>query len=347
MKNKVAYVMVMLVLALVFVAAACVPKPQQAIKPADFYKGKTVDIVTTGTVGGYDDQIARVIASSLSADIGGEVLVTNKRGAGGMEGMNYVYRSEPDGLTLGMVASSKFILNKIMEDPVAEYDIERLSYIMSIGKAFLYFLVSPEGPYQSIADLQAAKDLKIAAGSPSGNIALAGMTFIKVFDLDGKVVTGFKGESSRTPAVARGEVAGYCMNMHVVRAGVESGMLKPLFVIATERDPRNPDIPAIGELVNLTGDDLALVQLWETELVSSTLLAAPPDISEDRLSFLRESSSKWIESEEFRNEINKVAGYEVDGYLTGEELSEKIIELVGSLDNYKAIFAEIIEKYRA
>ena len=81
-----------------------------------------------------DDLIARIIASYLSEDTGATVVVTNREGAGGLEGMNYLYKSKPDGLTLGTTPSTKFVSNKVLNEPAAVYEIEKFSYIMSIGR---------------------------------------------------------------------------------------------------------------------------------------------------------------------------------------------------------------------
>ena len=194
-----------------------------------------------------------------------------------------------------------------------------------------------------------AKNLKIGGSSPSGPISLGGLTVIKLLGLDAKVVTGFTGESDRALAVKRGEIIGYCLNIPDARASVEAGMIKPMFVLATERDPLMPDVPAITELVNLTGENLELVKLWETALVGSNLFVASPGIPEDRLAFLRGLANKWVQDEGFREEINAVSGYEVQDqeYITGEEVTKAMLDMAAALDEFQAIFAELIEKYRA
>lgn len=347
MTRKIITITGVLVLALALVAVSCAPKAQPPTTPADFYKGKTIDLVTSGSPGGDEDLVARMIASYLGGDTGASVVVTNRLGAGGLDGMNYLYKGKPDGLTLGVTASAKFVSNKVLDEPAAVYDIGEFSYIMNIGRLRTFFFVSPEGPYQSVADLQAAKDLKIGGSSPSGHISLSGLIVIKLLGLDAKVITGFKGEPNRALAVKRGEIIGYCLNIPTTRASVEAGMVKPLFVIATERDPLMPDVPAIAELVNLTGDDLTLVKLWETVFVGSNLFAASPGIPEDRLIYLRGLANKWVEDEGFRKQIDAVSGFEVKSYMTGDEVTKAMLDLAAALDKFQAIFVEMIEKYRA
>jgi tripartite-type tricarboxylate transporter receptor subunit TctC len=336
------------VLLMAIVTSGCGLKGEITEVPAQFFKGKTIDLVTNEEAGSFSDLLARVIMLHLAQDTGATVIVSNRRGAGGLEGLNYLYGAKPDGLTLGMASTIKAVANKVLGEPAASYEMERFSYIMSIGLRPNYFFVSPEGPCQSIADLQAAKDLKIGAGSASGYISLAGLTIIKVLGLDARVITGFSGAAERALAVKRGEIIGSISNMSAATSFIESGMYKPLFTLATQRDPLTPDVPAITELVNLTDEDLALVKLWEKTLVASSLFAGPPDLTEDRLEFLRDLADRWVKDEGFRKEIDAVSGYELKDkeYTNGEEVTESMEEMAANLGNFQAIFAQLIEKYR-
>jgi len=337
-----------LIITLVLTLAACSSDSGQQAAPADFYRSETIDLIASDDVGGETDLLARVMASYLARDTGANVVVTNKRGAGGLEGMNYLYGSDADGLTVGVTSAFKFVANYVLEEPAATYDIEEFSYIMVFGNEPLYLFVSPDGPYQSIDDLQGGKDLKIGAGSPSGPISLGGLTVIEILDLDAKVVTGFGGDSARALAVKRGEIVGYVSSLPTAKSSLDTGLLKPLFTLSTERDPLKPDVPAITELVGLTGEDLALVELWETALVGGMrILAAPPGVPEDRLAFLHGIADKWTQEAEFREEFDRITGYNVQGYVVGDTVEEVMMNLADSLDSYRAKFAEMIEKYRA
>jgi tripartite-type tricarboxylate transporter receptor subunit TctC len=344
--SKYPFLIVVLFMILLFSMYGCTSNTNTDISPSEFFKGKTIDLVTTGSPGGYDDLVAHIVSSYLEKDTGSTVTIVNKKGSSGMEGINYVYSDEPDGLTLGNVAAAKFVSNKIMKEPGATYDIGKISYIMSIGHEFIYFFVSPESSYQSVANLKNGKTLKIGASSPSGNITLGGLTVIKLLNLDAKVVTGFESESDRALAVKRGEIVGYCLNLAGVKASISAGLIKPLFVLASQRDPQMPDIPAITELVNLSDEDLELVNLWETSFVSSTLYTAPPGLPQDRLVYLQSLSDKWLKDQRFRDEVNKVAGYEIKQCSTGEELNKNMSDLASNLEKFHTIFSDLTNRYR-
>lgn len=209
-----------------------------------------------------------------------------------------------------------------------------------------YFVVSASGPYQTIDALKAGYDMKIAAGSASGFNTLASLTVIDILDLDATVITGFTNDAVRGLATQRGEVIGYSVNIAAVKAELDAGTLKPLFVIATKRDPMKPDVPAITELVHLSEEDLALVELWEYNLSSSTILAAPAGIPKNRYAYLCNFAARWCQDESFRQEINRIVGYQVSYYASGEMLDKSIGDITVTLESFQTRFAELIEIYR-
>jgi len=344
-KRAVSAIIVLLLIA-VLVPAGCGTNDEPAGTPAEFYEGKTIELVVSGSAGGRNDLVSRVLASYLERDTGANVVVTNMDQSGGMEGINHVYRSDPDGLTLGTVPSLKFVSNKVLDEPVAAYDLSDFSYILGVGYRRYCLLVSVDGPYQSVADLQAGEDLLLGASSPSGPIALGGMSVIEMLGLDAKVVTGFNSESDRSLAVVRGETVGY-VHDPVGLSSVDEGLVKPLFTLGSSRDPEVPDVPAITELVNLEGENLELAGLWNDTLVSSTILIAPPGTPDDIVAFLRDIAAAWTEDEDFQQDVNTVSGSENQAYISGAALEASMLALADNLDAYGAIFAEMIEKYRA
>jgi len=346
LKKRIKIILV-LIYVLMLAAPGCGSDTQQAATPADFYRGKTINLVVSHSAGSYTDLVSRVLASYLERDTGANVIVTNRLGAGGLEGINYVYRSETDGLTLGVITQGKLVPNKIMSEPAAIYDIEDFSYIMNIGACLYSFIVSPNGPYQSVADLQAGSELIIGGASLSGPITLGGMTVVELLGLDAKVVTGLNSIADQALAANRGETVGWVGTIRSALSYLDSGMSEPMFVLASERDPLVPHVPAITELIDIQDDDMALVHLWETGLASTVVFLAPPGVPEDRLAFLRGLAAEWAQDEEFREEIDSVTGFDVPTYVTGETVAETMSDLAVTLDDFRDKFAEMIAKYRA
>jgi tripartite-type tricarboxylate transporter receptor subunit TctC len=327
-------------------STSCSLKTQPLSSPAEFYRGKSVDLISTGSPGVFDDLLSHIVAAHMEKDMGCIVKVTSKQGAGGMEGLNSLYKDEPDGLSLGNTPAAKYIGNKIMADPAAEYDIDKFSYLLNVGHEQMYFFVSPQGPYQSVQSLQSAENLKLGAGSASGNLTLAGLTVIKLLKLEARVIPGFKGESERALAVKRGEIGGYCITISDVKEEMASGLIKPLFVLSSQRDPLMPEVPAISELVSVTGDDMELLKFWEVSFVSSSIFIAPPGIPEDRLSYLCSQADHWIKDEGFRREVDRAAGHRIEVYDTGDRVTQNMLILSRNLTKFQSTFIDLMKKYR-
>jgi tripartite-type tricarboxylate transporter receptor subunit TctC len=315
--------------------------------PADFYKGKTINLVVSGDAGSIADLNSRVIATHLGADTEANVSVENRAEAGGLDGTNYTAMAEKDGLTLGTISMVKLLSAKILKDPAAQYELADFDYILSIGLNQTFFFVSASGPYQSLNDLKAGSGLKIAAGSASGYISLAGLSVIDLLGLDAKLITGFENNTARSLATQRGEVAGYATSLTGLTGGeLDKGTLKPLFVLATQRDPIRPDVPAITEFTNLSADDLALVKMWETGLSYGTVTLAPAGIATEKYSYLNGLAHKWTQEADFCQEVNRAAGIEIKDYTSGESLKTAIFEMAAKMESFQSRFAEMIKKYR-
>ena len=340
-------ILVILILTSTTVITGCDSASKEPVSPSDFYRGKTISLIVSSETGGITDRVARAIAPYLERDTGASVVITNKSGAGGLDGMNSLYRSNADGLMLGIVASGKFVTNKVMDEPAAAYEIEDFSYIMTIGRRLFYFMAAPDGPYQSIADLQAGEDLKVGGSSPSGTVSLGGMTVCELLDLDAKVITGIDSEPERALATKRGEIAGYVITVENAKSGIDSGMVTPILLLATERDSKTPDIPSITEFGNITEEEIELAELWETALVTCIIFTAPPGMPQDRLTFLCDLADEWTQDDDFRKDINCVSGYDEQDYSIGDAVTENMLKLTTSLDKFRAIFTELINKYRA
>ena len=76
---------------------------------ADFYRGKTVNVLIGVGVGGEYDIQARLVARHIGKHIPGNptVVPQNMTGAGGLRMINYLYNVAPkDGTTIGMIANA-------------------------------------------------------------------------------------------------------------------------------------------------------------------------------------------------------------------------------------------------
>ena len=87
-----------------------------AAAQADFYKGKTIELIISTGVGGGLDANARMVARHLSKHIPGNptIVAKNMPGAGHVRAANYIYNQAPkDGTTIGT------LIPAFVDSPVA------------------------------------------------------------------------------------------------------------------------------------------------------------------------------------------------------------------------------------
>ena len=117
-----------------FCSARCkrVGQPRKAASVEGFYKGKTISLVISVSVGGGSDLYARVFAKHLKDQYPGHptIVPQNMPGAGGVNAMDYLASVAPrDGTVIGTFARGLPLYPLLFK---ANYDGSKLGYIGSI-----------------------------------------------------------------------------------------------------------------------------------------------------------------------------------------------------------------------
>lgn len=216
---------------------------------AQSYPVKPVRIINPFSPGGSLDLMARMLAKSMTAELGEQVIVENRPGAGGTIGVEAVAKAAPDGYTL-LVIQSSITINpnlqpKIPYDPVR--DLEPISKIAS----YMFFLVAhPSLPVRSVKDL-----IALAKKNPGGvNYASVGVgsgthLAAELFNHQAGVRLThipYKGTGQVMPELLGGQVALHFGSTSVV-PHVKAGKLVPLAVTGAKRSPVLPNVPTIDE----------------------------------------------------------------------------------------------------
>ena len=99
--------------------------------------------------GGASDVTARILADKLSKRWGGKpVFVENKAGANGVIGTETIARAEPDGHTMGLVASSHVTNHALLKK--VPYEMDDLVPVTITAQVQLGLVVNPAVPAQNV-----------------------------------------------------------------------------------------------------------------------------------------------------------------------------------------------------
>jgi tripartite-type tricarboxylate transporter receptor subunit TctC len=135
--------------------ACCVLFSLQALAQA--YPSRPIRLVVPLSPGGFADTPARMLAPRLSEQLGRQVFIENRPGAGGTIGAEFVARSAPDGHTLLITGSTHLI---------SAHLYKKLAY--DALKDFTHISMMASGPYVLVVNPQ-----KVAAGSVRELVAAA------------------------------------------------------------------------------------------------------------------------------------------------------------------------------
>src|SRR4029077_7950739 len=116
------------------------------------YPSRPVKILVPSSPGGGTDILARVLADYLSKSLNGQFFVENRPGAGQMIGIEVVAHAPNDGYTL-LMAASTLAINPVMYKNVKYDAVKDFSPITLVAGLPNIFIVAPDQPIKSIADL--------------------------------------------------------------------------------------------------------------------------------------------------------------------------------------------------
>ncbi|KAF1048510.1 Bug family tripartite tricarboxylate transporter substrate binding protein [Xylophilus sp.] len=238
--------------ALAALAAAFAAVPGAASAQAA-YPTKLITIVVPFAAGGTTDILARVIGQALGPQLGQQVVVDNRAGAGGNIGAQLVARAPADGYTLlmgtvGTHAINQSLYKKLGFDPIKDFaPISRVANVPNL------LVANPQQPFKTVPELIAyakAHPGKVNFGSSGSgsSIHLSGELFKSLAKVD-MVHVPYKGSAPAVTDLLGNQIAIMFDNLPSSIQHVRSGKLRAIAVTTPRRSPELPDVPTIGEFV--------------------------------------------------------------------------------------------------
>ncbi|VCU69646.1 Tripartite tricarboxylate transporter family receptor [Pigmentiphaga humi] len=213
---------------------------------------KALTIVVPVPPGSSTDMLARILAERLPATLGQPVVVTNRPGASGLIGAGAVARSEADGHTLLLSASTLLGAPHVLPKGAGGgVDVVKdLSPVARTASSPLVILANPQLGVKTPADLVAY--LKKHPGLPyasSGNGSpqhIAGQLFMKATDTEMTHVP-YKGVMPAVVDTISGQIKLAFGALGGVGQYIEGGQLVALAVAEKQRTPLLPNVPTLTE----------------------------------------------------------------------------------------------------
>lgn len=282
-------------LASVALAVAVLLAPGQS-RPAEAYPDRPITVIVPYPAGGGTDIIARTLSGLLESELGVPVNVINRGGGAGVTGTQAIADAEPDGYTLGVVASD---VSLYKPQGLADLTYENLTPIGQTNELPSGLTVIAGSPYETAADLVA--DLKAKPGELKGtgaapgvnwHVAYIGLMLELGIDPDAAIWVPTQGGTAGHLDVAAGNSTFSTASLAEARALIESDKLRPLAVMADERIDTFPEVPTLKEAL---GVDWTF-RLWHG-------LVGPAGLPQEVVDVLAPAMQRVTEMDAFREPL--------------------------------------------
>jgi tripartite-type tricarboxylate transporter receptor subunit TctC len=228
------------------------PAGENGAAADDQWPRKPIELVVSFSPGGAVDTAARLVAPVLEKELGTNVEVVNRPGAGGQIGYTELTSSAPDGYTIGATGSPSVVVSPL--DPSRGAKYTRASFqplgLQVIDPAIIG--VAPNSPYSSLkALLDAAKAepgtiTATTTGIQTGeHFAIAQIK--EETGADFAPVHFSEGSSQAMAAFLGNHVPVYVGSASDVGDLVKENKIRVLGVMDSTRSPSLPDVPTFKE----------------------------------------------------------------------------------------------------
>ena len=250
------------------------------------YPRQPIRLVVGFASGGISDVLARAIATKMSLQLGQQVIVDNKPGAGTTIAADIVSHAAPDGYTLFFQDITSHAINTALYAKLPYDSIKDFTPVGMIASTPLMLVVHPSSSAKSVKDLLAlmkSQPGKYSYGS-SGNgtiLHLAGEMFKAAGNLDVQHIP-YKGSSPATQAILANEISFVFSTMPPAVSNAKAGKLRALAVTTPKRVQTAPDVPTMMEagmdgfevvlysgVMGPKGMDAAIVRKLNTEFAKA------------------------------------------------------------------------------
>ncbi len=266
-----------------------------------FFEGKNLSLIVPYDPGAGYDMYARMMVPYLEEYTGANVVVNNLPGAGGMRGVNELYRAPPNGLTIGIMNGSAMVTNQIAEISGARYDLREFGYLGRIVADTRVLTMAADSPYQTFDDLLETEDqIILGATGLGGSTYVDAVVVSEALGLNVKIMHGY--DSVVEPAILRGEVEGTWGSFDSRRISIDDGATIPILQSGNERTEELLDVPTALEMLDKADNPAraaAILEVWDSLNSVGRPLAVPPGVPEERLVFLQEAFDKVMADERF------------------------------------------------
>jgi tripartite-type tricarboxylate transporter receptor subunit TctC len=284
--------------------------PGYAQTPAEFYKGKNIDLQIGYSVGGGYDVYARIVARYMGKHIPGNpsIIPRNMEGAGSLRLANWLYNAAPkDGTVFGTIGRG-VAFDPLLGAKGAQFEATKFTWLGSANDEVSICVAWQDTGITKFEDLL-TKELVVGGTGGGSDTDLFPKVLNGVLGTKMKLISGYPGGNDVGLAMERGEVKGRCgWSWSSVKAThptwVDEKKINILVQLSLAKHPDLPNVPLITDLAKTEDQKQVLKLIFARQTMGRPFLA-PPGVPKDRAEALQKAFMDTMKDKDFLAEADK------------------------------------------
>lgn len=212
---------------------------------------RAVTIICPWAAGGGTDALARFVADQLQKRFSQPFIVINKTGGDGAVGHTAGALAKPDGYTMTFATIE---ISNMHWMGLTDVSVDNFEYVIHLNQDPASVCVQVDSPWNTVGDL--IDDIKNNPGkymfsaSATGGIwdlSRIGLLHNAGLPIDSVVWVPTTGAAPSITELLGGHIDVYTGSLPEAQAQIEAKLIKPIAIMADERDPNYPDVPTLKE----------------------------------------------------------------------------------------------------
>lgn len=215
------------------------------------YPERAVRLIVPFAAGSATDSSARIFGMQMASQLGQQVIIDNRAGAGGAIGMQALVKAAPDGYTIAYAGAGPLAISRSMTANLP-YDVDK--EVQAISQAIsspLLLAVSPTLPVKNVRELIAlakSRPGQLANGSAgNGTVGHLAGEYFKGMSKTDILHVPYKGGAQAATDAMSGFVQILFDPTSSLSPHVTSGRLRGLAVTGSKRIKPFPNLPTVAE----------------------------------------------------------------------------------------------------
>ena len=283
----------------------------QADAVSDFYKGKTLTLVSGFTPNGENDIQLRLLGRYIGKYLPGnpQTMMSNMPGAGTLLAANHLFKAPADGTVISMFTSQAAI-EPYLGNTAAMFDPTKLSWIGSMSQDRQFCMLQGEANGVKNFDQLIQKEVTFGSSAPATDIFRFSAVIKNLLGAKMKLVSGYPGMPAIRLAMEGGEVSGVCgVSEMILRTNLaEAYKSKKINLIIQMGRSTTEEFGKMPSVFDYAKDQKTkdMLEFFFKDLAIGRPIAAPAGVPADRLAALRKALPETLKDKDFLGEAEKI-----------------------------------------